>query len=92
MKLIHKFKSLNYDKRNNKQISFLILHYTALQSVEDSIKYLCDKKNKVSCFNWGLVAGKSQTHFGWDTIAEIKAKKEKQDFLREGDEIPEPVN
>lgn len=50
------------------------------------------KKNKVSCFNWGLVAGKSQTHFGWDTIAEIKAKKEKQDFLREGDEIPEPVN
>ena len=49
MKLIHKFKSLNYDKRNNKRISFLILHYTALSSVEDSIKYLCDKKNKVSC-------------------------------------------
>ena len=49
MKLIHKFKSLNYDKRNNKQISFLILHYTALPSIEDSIKYLCDKKNKVSC-------------------------------------------
>jgi len=49
MKLIHKFKSLNYDKRNNKQISFLILHYTALPSVEESIKYLCDKKNKVSC-------------------------------------------
>ena len=49
MKLIHKFKSLNYDKRNNKQISFLILHYTALPTVEDSIKYLCDKKNKVSC-------------------------------------------
>ena len=49
MKLIHKFKSLNYDKRNNKRISFLILHYTALPSVEDSIKYLCDKKNKVSC-------------------------------------------
>ena len=49
MKLIHKFKSLNYDKRNNKQISFLILHYTALPSIEDSIKYLCDKRNKVSC-------------------------------------------
>ena len=49
MKLIHKFKSLNYDKRKNKQISFLILHYTALPTVEDSIKYLCDKKNKVSC-------------------------------------------
>ena len=49
MKLIHKFKSLNYNKRNNKQISFLILHYTALSSIEDSIKYLCDRKNKVSC-------------------------------------------
>ena len=49
MKLIHKFKSLNYDKRNNKKISFLILHYTALPSIADSIKYLCDKKNKVSC-------------------------------------------
>lgn len=49
MKLIHKFKSLNYDKRNNKQISFLILHYTALPTIEESIKHLCDKKNKVSC-------------------------------------------
>ncbi len=49
MKLIHKFKSLNYDKRNNEQISFLILHYTALPSIGDSIRYLCDKKNKVSC-------------------------------------------
>ena len=50
------------------------------------------KKNKVGCFNWGLVAGKSQTHFGWETILEIKAKKEKQDFLKEEEEIPEPEN
>ncbi len=49
MKLIHKFKSLNYDKRENKQITHLILHYTALPSIEDSIKYLCESKNKVSC-------------------------------------------
>ncbi len=49
MKLIHKFKSLNYDKRKSKQISFLILHYTALPSIRDSINYLCDKRNKVSC-------------------------------------------
>ena len=48
MKLIHKFKSLNFDKRINKQISFLIIHYTALPSLEESIKYLCDKKNRVS--------------------------------------------
>ena len=49
MKLIHKFKSLNYDKRKNKQISYLILHYTALPSIEESIDYLCERKNKVSC-------------------------------------------
>ena len=49
MKLIHKFKSLNFNKRDNKQISFLILHYTALPSIEESINFLCDKKNKVSC-------------------------------------------
>jgi N-acetylmuramoyl-L-alanine amidase len=49
MKLIHKFKSLNFDQRKNKQISFLIIHYTALPSIEESINYLCEKKNKVSC-------------------------------------------
>tara|TARA_Y100001970_G_scaffold292577_2_gene434425 strand:+ start:883 stop:1632 length:750 start_codon:yes stop_codon:yes gene_type:complete len=49
MKLIHKFKSLNFDNRNIKQISYVILHYTALPSIEDSIEYLCHKKNKVSC-------------------------------------------
>ena len=48
MKLIHKFKSLNFDKRKNKQISYLILHYTALPSIDESIKHLCTKKNKVS--------------------------------------------
>ena len=49
MKLIHKFKSLNYDDRNNKKISYLIIHYTALPTIEESIEYLSAKKNKVSC-------------------------------------------
>ena len=48
------------------------------------------KKNNVGCFNWGLVAGKSQTHFGWSTILDIKKKKEAGDFIEDGEAIPEP--
>ena len=48
------------------------------------------KSYNIGCYNWGLVAGKSQTHFGWSTILELKEKKEKGDFLEEGDQIPEP--
>ena len=48
------------------------------------------KKNNIGCFNWGLVAGKSQTHFGWSTILDLKKKMEEGDFLNEGDDIPEP--
>ena len=49
MKLIHKFKSLNFDKRNDENISYIVLHYTALPSIEESIDYLCSINNKVSC-------------------------------------------
>tara|TARA_B100000575_G_scaffold101376_1_gene80825 strand:+ start:3585 stop:4640 length:1056 start_codon:yes stop_codon:yes gene_type:complete len=48
------------------------------------------KENKIGCYNWGLVAGKSQTHFGWSTILELKKRKEEGDFLEEGEKIPEP--
>ena len=48
------------------------------------------KKENVGCYNWGFVAGKSQTHFGWSTILELQKKKENGDFLRDDDEIPEP--
>lgn len=48
------------------------------------------KENNVGCFNWGLVAGKSQTHFGWSTILDLKKKKDEGDFLEEGEDIPEP--
>ena len=49
------------------------------------------KENNVGCFNWGLVAGKSQTHFGWSTILDLKKKKEAGDFLEDGEAIPEPA-
>ena len=49
MKLIHKFKSLNFDKRDNKKISYIILHYTALPSIDESINFLSKAENKVSC-------------------------------------------
>ena len=49
------------------------------------------KENNVGCFNWGLVAGKSQTHFGWSTILDLKKKKEAGEFLEDGDSIPEPA-
>tara|TARA_B100000674_G_C37734510_1_gene865874 strand:- start:65 stop:814 length:750 start_codon:yes stop_codon:yes gene_type:complete len=48
MKLIKKFKSQNFDNRDNSKVSFIIIHYTALKNCNVAIKYLCDKKNKVS--------------------------------------------
>ena len=48
------------------------------------------KRENIGCYNWGLVAGKSQTHFGWSTILELQKRKEKGDFLNDLDEIPEP--
>ena len=48
------------------------------------------KKNNIGCFNWGLVAGKSQTHFGWSTILDLKQKKEAGEFLENGEARPEP--
>ena len=48
MKLIHKFKSPNFNERKSDKINLIIIHYTALKSVSESIKYLCLKKNKVS--------------------------------------------
>lgn len=48
------------------------------------------KNYNVGCYNWGLVAGKSQTHFGWATILDLHKKKEDGDFLQAEDDIPEP--
>ena len=49
MKLIHKFKSPNFDERKNAQISFIIIHYTAITSITNSLLHLCKPENKVSC-------------------------------------------
>ena len=48
MKLIHKFKSPNFNDRKSSKINFIIIHYTALKSITDSIQFLCSENNKVS--------------------------------------------
>ena len=49
MKLIHKFKSPNFNERKSDKINLIIIHYTAIRGqYSKSIKYLCSKKNKVS--------------------------------------------
>jgi len=48
MKLIHKFKSPNFNQRKSNKINLIVIHYTALKSISESIKYLSSKKNKVS--------------------------------------------
>tara|TARA_B100001029_G_C15026013_1_gene433690 strand:- start:68 stop:814 length:747 start_codon:yes stop_codon:yes gene_type:complete len=48
MKFITKYKSLNYNSRNNSKIQLIIIHYTALKNTKDAISYLCKKENKVS--------------------------------------------
>ena len=48
MKLIHNFKSPNFNDRISNNIEIIVIHYTALNSISNSLKYLCSKKNKVS--------------------------------------------
>ena len=49
MKLISKFKSKNFDSRKLKDISYIIIHYTALNNIDEAIKFLCNPSKKVSC-------------------------------------------
>ena len=48
MKYITKYKSPNYNSRNNSKIQLIIIHYTALKNTLDAISYLCKKEKKVS--------------------------------------------
>ena len=48
MKLIYKFKSPSFNKRKVKRIKYIIIHYTALKDIDESIHYLCNPLNKVS--------------------------------------------
>ena len=44
----YKYKSKNYDLRK-KKISFIIIHYTETETLEEAIKILTANKGKVSC-------------------------------------------
>ena len=48
MKYITKYKSPNYNSRNNSKIQLIIIHYTALKNTLDAVSYLCKRKKKVS--------------------------------------------
>ena len=48
MKYISKYKSPNYNSRNNSKIKFIIIHYTALKNTTEAISILCNKRKKVS--------------------------------------------
>ncbi len=48
MKYITKYKSPNYNSRNNSKIQLIIIHYTALKNTLDAVSYLCKKEKKVS--------------------------------------------
>lgn len=48
MKLIHNYKSPNFNDRKSSKIELIVIHYTALNSISKSIKHLCCSKNKVS--------------------------------------------
>ena len=60
MKLIHNFKSPNFNKRKHNKIELIIIHYTALENINESLRYLCDVKNKVSCHY--LISQKGQIY------------------------------
>ena len=49
------------------------------------------KKYKVGCYNWGLVAGKTQTHFNWDSILSLKKLQKQGNLIQIKDPIPEPT-
>ena len=48
MKYINKYKSPNYNSRNNSKIQLIIIHYTALKNTLDAVSYLCKREKKVS--------------------------------------------
>ena len=50
MQFSTKYKSSNFNQRSKKSnIRYIVLHYTAMQSDKEALKYLILPKNKVSC-------------------------------------------
>ena len=48
------------------------------------------REHHVGCCSWGLVAGKSQTHFNWKTVDRLEELRQQDSLLHPGDSIPEP--
>ena len=48
------------------------------------------KKYNIACYNWGLVAGRSQTNFNWETILHLNEQRDKGNLIYEGDSLTEP--
>ena len=48
------------------------------------------RDNKVGCYSWGLVAGKSQTHFPWSSVKQLQRLKKEEAFIEDYEDIPEP--
>ena len=55
---------------------------------EFSLPIFRDKK--IGCYNWGLVAGKSQTHFPWSSVKHLQRLKKEKVFIEDHEDIPEP--
>jgi len=48
------------------------------------------KKHRIGCYNWGLVAGKTQTHWNWKSVENMERLKAQGAVLKPSDSIPEP--
>ena len=48
------------------------------------------KKYNIACYNWGLVAGRSQTNFNWETILHLNEQRDKGNLIYESDSLTEP--
>ena len=74
-----------------------LLRYT-IEEVNTVPRWPADQANQwyksqpwlIGCYNWGLVAGKSQTHFNWKTVEKLDELTEQHALLQTGDTIPEP--
>ena len=86
-------KAKRYLSKKDKTLSILIKSYKSYERPILCTEYMARelgstfqyslpifKKYKVGCYNWGLVAGKTQTHFNWDSILSLK-KLQKQGNL-----------
>ena len=48
------------------------------------------KKSNIACYNWGLVAGRSQTNFSWETILKLNELRDKEEFIKGLESLIEP--